>query len=228
MTSIQLLIQSSLQKYVFILFSALILFTGCTVKDPSKDIEPTKRELVRENISDELVSEVYEIIFAIENKDFNLLNFYVHPTFGFYDVFKIDNIQTIVHHNSIKDYTYENLEEISQVIKERDDDINYRAIKYEDPKFDCSYSDDKFYGWSKNGLFLSADIKEYLTKHMTYFNTNKLEIYDKEDFYKAKIVEKTSYKVTLTSYIVFYITKLEDRFYITLFDRVITNCSKGN
>jgi len=212
-------------KTILIPFTLMFIFTACSVKTEPEQIKE-ERKLVREEITDLLITEIYEIVFALENKDLNLLNKYIHPTFGYYDVFKIDGNQAIVHKKTINNFVYEGLEELNHVIYEREDDINFRAIKIANPKFDCSYEDDKFYGWNDSGLFINADVQNYLTEHMTDFNKTNVDFYKKEDFYKAKIVEKTSYKVVLTPYIIFYITKLEDKFYITLFDRAFTDCSR--
>lgn len=202
-----------------------ITFTACSVKveNSDKTTEPT-REMVREKITDLLITEIYEIIFALENRDLQQLHRYIHPTFGFYDVFKLDGMQSVVHKKSIDNDVYEGLEELSHVLSERDDDINFRAIKIATPDFNCSYDNDKNYGWNDSGLFINAHVKTYLSDYMNEFNKTNQDFYTKEDFYKAKIIEKTGYQVVLTPFIVFYVTKLDDRFYITLFDRAVTDC----
>ena len=213
------------KKTIFLSIFFLFVLTGCSVGISNIEKEP-ERKLVREEITDELITEIYEIVFALQNKDIEQLKRYIHPTFGYYDVFKVDGIQTVMHKNSINNFAYEGLEELNQVLLEREEDINFRAFKIFSPKFDCSFENDKNYGWSENGLFINAEVKEYLTNHMIKFNEINKDFYTKEDFYKAKIIEKTGYQVVLTPYIIFYVTRLDDKFYITLFDRALTDCSK--
>ena len=49
--------------------------------------------------------------------------------------------------------------------------------------------------------------------------------YKLKDFQKAEQIEKTSYKVVLTPELSFYITKIDDNWYITLIDRITADCS---
>lgn len=214
-----------LRKTVLISILFAFIFAGCSVGTNNLEKEP-ERKLVREEITDQLITEIYEIVFALQNKDLEQLKRYIHPTFGYYDVFKIDGIKAIVHKKNINNFAYEGLEELNQVLLEREEDINSRAFKIATPSFDCSFENDKNYGWSESGLFINADVKEYLSNYMLQFNKLNKDFYKKEDLYKAKIIEKTGYQVVLTPYIIFYVTKLDDKFYITLFDRALTDCSK--
>ena len=211
-------------KTIFLSIMMIFVLTACSVK--VDNVEEPQRQMVREDISDLLITEIYEIIFALENRDLEQLNKYIHPTFGYYDIFKIDGITTVMHKKTINNFLYEGLEELNHVLNEREDDINFRAIKIATPDFNCSYENDKNYGWNESGLFINAHVKSYLTDFMTEFNKTNNDFYKKQDLFKAKIIEKTGYQVVLTPNIVFYITKLDDKFYITLFDRALTDCTK--
>ena len=52
-------------------------------------------------------------------------------------------------------------------------------------------------------------------------NSYKLEEIDKADFF-----EQTSYEVTIPYSIIFYLTKIDNQWYITLVDNVTTDCTR--
>jgi hypothetical protein len=226
--------QSSL-KFIINLF-ALLFIAGCTAtnindleNDNENKIIEKKVEVIeykREEISEELVSQVYNIIQTIYAGNIELINQkYINFDFGFYNLYKVDGIKIFTHQRIIYDVIEEDVEEISHLIARVEKEAEPFDIKIEDSKFNCSPNDDVFYGWSKSGIFLSDKTNNYLTKIMEKSNKFESNRYTKEDFEKAKMIEKTSYKVILTPDIVFYVTKIEGNWYLTVFDRITTDCS---
>ena len=57
-------------------------------------------------------------------------------------------------------------------------------------------------------------------------NLHNVNTYSQEDIKTANIIEKTSYEVIVPYNIIFYITKLENQWFITLIDKVKTDCSE--
>ena len=86
--------------------------------------------------------------------------------------------------------------------------------------------DDSLYGWDKEGVFLNHQTTPYITKIMEEANLKQANSYKVEDIDKAYFIEQTSYEVTISYNMIFYITKLENNWYITLIDNTTTDCSR--
>ena len=50
--------------------------------------------------------------------------------------------------------------------------------------------------------------------------------FKKEEIEKADFIEQTSYEVTIPYNLIFYITKIDNKWYITLINNVTTDCSE--
>jgi len=219
-----------------ILFSTLAIFTlsGCSLKQINEQIptiikkEEIKKEIVykREAVSPELINRVNEVISSIIKNDVQNINKnYIHPKFGFYNIYKVDGITTFTQQKEIFNIVDEGIEELSHLIKFASEDSKGYLLKQGDVKFDCSPNNDEFYGWSQDGLYLSSKVSSQLSKIMKDANSFEKNRYKENDLAKAKLIEKTSYKVVLTPYLVFYMTKIDGQWYLTLFDRATVNCS---
>jgi len=219
-----------------ILFSTLAIFTlsGCSLKQINEQIptiikkEEIKKEIVykREAVSPELINRVNEVISSIIKNDVQNINKnYIHPKFGFYNIYKVDGITTFTQQKEIFNILDEGIEELSHLIKFASEDSKGYLLKQGDVKFDCSPNNDEFYGWSQDGLYLSSKVSSQLSKIMKDANSFEKNRYKENDLAKAKLIEKTSYKVVLTPYLVFYMTKIDGQWYLTLFDRATVNCS---
>jgi len=219
-----------------ILFSTLAIFTlsGCSLKQINEQIptilknEEVKKEISykREAVSPELINRVNEVISSIIKNDVQNINKnYIHPKFGFYNIYKVDGITTFTQQKEIFNIVDEGIEELSHLIKFASEDSKGYLLKQGDVKFDCSPNNDEFYGWSQDGLYLSSKVSSQLSKIMKDANSFEKNRYKENDLAKAKLIEKTSYKVVLTPYLVFYMTKIDGQWYLTLFDRATVNCS---
>ena len=138
---------------------------------------------------------------------------------------KIDGVKVFLEQKMIYNIVEEESEEISHIISRVNPSSSKLKIIEKNIKFNCSPNDDAFYGWSEDGLYLSNKIDTFLSEMMKETNNYQKDKYKTKDFQKAALIEKTSYKVVLTPELSFYITKIDDNWYITLIDRITTDCS---
>ena len=188
----------------------IFLFTACAVDN--QQLENGKKIYPKEPISQKLIDEVNQIALLINQNNFSLLNAkYIHPINGFYDITKIEN---------------RNIFEIKKSISDIDSNIDSFVIRFDKVTFDCSPYDDSLYGWDKYGIFISSQTKPYVSKIMEEANLIQPNSYKLEDIEKMDFMEQTSYEVTIPYVIIFYITKIDNQWYITLVDNVTTDCSR--
>lgn len=217
-----------------------VYFSACSVNQLKK--EPVKKEVTqfkkveekkevikvykREAVTPQLQARVNEIVAAILKNDITELNTkYINKDFGFYNVFKIDGVTVFTKQEEVLNIINDKADELSDLIKYASQESIENILNLETTKFDCSPKTDEFYGWNKEGIFLNSEID---TKILTLMNEeNKFQVnkHSKEELEKAEFIEKTSYKVLVTPYLVFYVSKIEDNWYISLFDRISTDCS---
>lgn len=193
---------------VFVLIT--FVFTACAVD--SHTLENGKKIYPKDPISQKLIDEVNQVALSISQNNFTLLNAkYIHPINGFYDITKLEN---------------RNIFEIKKSISDIDNSIDSFVIRFDKVTFDCSPYDDSFYGWDKYGIFINTQTKPYVSKIMEEANVIQPNSYKPEDIEKMDFMEQTSYEVTIPYVIVFYITKIDNQWYITLVDNVTTDCSR--
>ncbi|WP_122893697.1 hypothetical protein [Arcobacter peruensis] len=213
----------------------ILLLSGCTHKlitydkdgNIIEDLSETKTEKIekiiykRPAVSLLLKNRIRDILKAMSKNDLIKLNQeYIHPSFGFYNLYKIDGAKVIVEQKMIYNIVDEETEEISHIISRVKPKSTSLKIIEKNVKFDCSPNDDAFYGWNDDGLFLSNKSDFPLLKMMKNYST-----YKQKDFQKAEQIENTSYKVVLTPELSFYLTFIDNNWYITLIDRITTDCS---
>jgi len=161
----------------------------------------TKPKTIKMNKN--LSSNIKSILYLIEKNDLQTLNKqYIHGKLGFYEV-NVDNMQIVVKHKNV-------LEELDNYVSSFD-------IKNEEVKFNCSPYNDALYGWSKDGIFISTNIERYLFEHLKEPNLKKKKF--------MKQILKDSIEVIVTYNTIFYLTKIDNKYYITLIDNVKTDCS---
>lgn len=200
-----------LKKFFNLLVFTLIstFFAACAVDNQLVEV---KKKYEKEPITPLLINEINQIVLSIKQNNLALLNGkYIHPINGYYEVTKFEN---------------RNIFEIKKSINEVDNNINSFEIRFDKATFNCSPYDDSLYGWDKEGVFVNAQTKPYLTKIMEESNLIQANSYKIEDIDKADLLEQTSYEVTIPYSIIFYLTKIDNQWYITLVDNVSTDCSK--
>jgi len=203
-------------KNIFILILFALFISACSVNQIEKNIVvEVKKKVVleREAISDELLSDINHILFLLKQKDLETLNSrFINPHYGLYEVLKDNQNNKFIFNKKSQ------IDEIS-------DEIDSFEIKEEEVIFNCSPYDDKYYGWNKEGVFISTNIQPYLSNIMKEANLLKINTYSEEEIKIANNIEKTSYEVVIPYNIVFYITKIDKQWYITLVDKVKTDCT---
>ncbi|MGJ0315454.1 hypothetical protein NG754_02840 [Aliarcobacter cryaerophilus] len=184
-----------------ILIFILLLFSSCAVNQ-------NRLELIKkEPIDEELLSHVRYILYLVQTNDLKNLNeIYINKNYGYFEVNlnELENKPQIV-----KKYQ---IDEIDTYIESFD-------IQNIEVSFNCSPYNDAFYGWNKDGVFIFEPKTNYLDN---FLNDKTKE--EKEFIQKVKNI---SYEVIATNNTIFYITKIDKKYYITLIDNLKTNCSNA-
>ena len=225
-------------KNIIKIITSLLLIsflTGCGIKqvktvDNNGNITYSyKSEKIvhtRPVVSELLKNRIRGILNTMAKNDLIKLNKeYIHPEFGFYNLFKIDGAEVFLEQKEIYNIIEDETEEVSHIISRIKNDSTKLKIIQKNIVFECSPNNDEFYGWNDDGLFLSSLTDSLLSKMMKETNIYQKDKYKTKDFQKAQRIEKTSYKVILTPELSFYITKIDNNWYITLIDRITTDCS---
>ena len=188
----------------FIYASVLAFFlAGCSFNQLEND------GFEREKVSKEFTDDVGYILYLLKTNDIETLNkFYINPQYGVYTVYMtdFDNVMTFKKEDRI--------DEINNIVDNFD-------IQEGIVTFNCSPTNDAYYGWDKDGTFITSNTKPYLS-HLMSDKTK----YKEDELKRVEIIEKTSREVIVTNNIIFYLTKIDGKRYITLIDYVTTDCSK--
>lgn len=197
---------------VKIIISSLLFF-GCSSNLSNLENENNPKKIEREKVSKELLDDVLYIVFLLKQNNLADLNArFIHPKIGYYEVYKSDigNKKSFKHLFAI--------EEISN-------SVDSFEVKEELVTFNCSPYSDAYYGWSKDGVFLTTDIQPYLFEIIKNNNKNDVKKTNEEEYKILDLMEKTSYEVIVTNNIILHLTKIENKWYITLVDKLKTDCS---
>ena len=179
-----------------------------------RDLSKQEKEVQRQEVSKELLSDISYILFLLKQKDLDNLNSrFINPKIGLYEVYKSDIENKI---------TFKHSYEIDEIV----DIIDSFEIKQEIIIFNCSPYNDAFYGWNKDGTFLTTQIKPYLSQIIQEQNKITPNKYKIEELANIALIEKTSYELIVTNNVIFYLTKIDNLWYITLIDKIKTDCSK--
>jgi hypothetical protein len=150
----------------------------------------------------------------LKNEDLDTLNSrFINKKYGLYEVFKNSEDNRIYFKSKLQ------IDEISANVDSFD-------IKQEEAIFNCSPYDDTYYGWDKEGIFISDNTKPYLSDIMKKTNLLSANSFSVDELKLAEYIEKHSYEVVVPYNIVFYITKINKQWYITLIDKVKDDCSE--
>jgi hypothetical protein len=172
------------------------------------------KKLKREAVSQVLLSDINHILFLLKQNDLETLNSrFINKKYGLYEILK-DNYENKIFFNK------------KLQIDERSSEIDSFDIKEEEVIFNCSPYDDAYYGWNKEGVFISTNIKPYLSDLMKKANLQNDNSYSNEELKRVNIIEKISYEIIIPYNMVFYMTKIDKQWYITLIDKIKTECSE--
>jgi hypothetical protein len=169
-----------------------------------------KKEYAKKEITTSLINEVIEITRLIKQNKLAVLNSkYINPEYGLYEITKLNGKNIFEHKNNIS------------TIKNEVDSFEVKKGK---TNFICSSFDDSLYGWDKEGIYLDSKTKPLITKIMEDANILNPNSYKEDELEKADFIEQTSYEVTITYNIIFYLTLIDDNWYITLIDNAREDC----
>lgn len=191
-------------KNIIFLMLITILFSSCVRNSEQLKIDENKAKVLKDKeIEDkkynELINRVNNLLPLIQSSNLTLINdSYINKNFGLYEIFVDDENENITLKYEIK-------------IEEIDDYIASNIILFDEIKFNCDSENDSLYGWEKDGVFLVKNFENL---------SDKLSI--AED---RKNILKNSYKLIITNNIVLYLSYIENSWYITLIDKVTTDCS---
>ena len=209
-------------KSILLIILLSLFITSCATKETiEEDViqseEKTffsKKELGREAVNEVLISDINYILFLLKNEDLDTLNSrFINKKYGLYGVFKNSEDNRIYFKSKLQ------IDEISANVDSFD-------IKQEEAIFNCSPYDDTYYGWDKEGIFISDNTKPYLSDIMKKTNLLSANSFSVDELKLAEYIEKHSYEVVVPYNIVFYITKINKQWYITLIDKVKDDCSE--
>ena len=209
-------------KSILLIILLSLFITSCATKETiEEDViqseEKTffsKKELGREAVNEVLISDINYILFLLKNEDLDTLNSrFINKKYGLYEVFKNSEDNRIYFKSKLQ------IDEISANVDSFD-------IKQEEAIFNCSPYDDTYYGWDKEGIFISDNTKPYLSDIMKKTNLLSANSFNVDELKLAEYIEKHSYEVVVPYNIVFYITKINKQWYITLIDKVKDDCSE--
>ena len=170
--------------------------------------------------SNKLDNRIIEIIKAFNSKDSDGINQYIHPAYGLITLFR-RGIMDEYKGTEGFDFKTPVPEYLPYFPFKTDFNIKYQDL----PIFDCNTEK-----WSKIGLYCdTAKIDNLLSK--IAFNLNEYNDYNipVKTIEKFKEMENKSHKIVLTDSddgeLIFYLTLIENKWYLTILDRVSSDCS---
>jgi len=164
----------------------------------------------------------YAITEAFAKKNAAAINKYVDPKTGVYVITRPGAIDAICHDtrlnvkNTLPYYPYKD------TLKVRKYPLKYAVS----PRYDCG--EEK---WDKKGFIADTSTKHHrLTELMDFLSKNEMGVYPAEELKKAEELEGRSRKVVFTELakkhgLVFYLTYINKKWYLTLIDTVASDCS---
>lgn len=217
-------------KKLFLSLLALAILSACGEKAAMNTVAPTpKTDTATPTVAAAPNEEetAKAILQLLKNDDIAAINKnYIHPQFGFYNIYRIGTSDLFKHHlqlKSEKDLDIKSLETTeTPLLGGFSEDKNIPNLSRTDVEYDCSQMK-----WKKEGFFMSNNMTypslPEVMKQYEILQEQKVSAQDKE---KAEFVQKNSVRVVSTnSDIIFYLTKIDGKWYITLIDRVTTDCS---
>lgn len=170
--------------------------------------------------SDKLDNSIIEIIKAFDSKDSNKINQYIHPDYGLIVLFRrgvmdeFEKTDKIDYKNPIPEY-------LPYFPFKLDLKIKYQTL----PTHDCDSEK-----WSKIGLYCDTTKRDdLLSKTALNLNEYREENIPNGTIQEFKRIESKSRRIVLIDNedgeLIFYITLIDNKWYLTILDRVSSDCS---
>lgn len=188
-------------RQILLFISIILLLTSCVSKQEKLEkqiaLKALKKQEQEKIMNQEFEKVLNEILFLIKTENISYLNDkYIDKDFGVYTVF--------IDENDKLNY------ETSKIIENIDLFLDDTIFLYEDITFNCSSQNDSLYGWSKEGVFVSNSFENI---------SNKLPLEN-----KIKDILASSKRVIITNSNVFYLSYIDNSWYITLIDEASFDC----
>jgi len=170
--------------------------------------------------SDKLDKSIIEIIKAFDSKDADEINQYIHPDYELIVLFRRGTMDEFEKTDKI-DYRNPVPEYLPYFPFKIDLKIKYQTL----PAFDCGSEK-----WSKTGLYCDTTQRDdLLSKTALILNKFRNENIPIETIQDFKIIESKSRRIVLidneSGELIFYITLIDNKWYLTILDRVSSDCS---
>lgn len=171
---------------------------------------------------DEVENVIADILHLASQHDIKAINAkYINKEFGIFDVYRIgvpDEFEVL---DALplrgEDWPHMPYGDIINV------ENNQKEMREEYVEFDCGE-----FVYDKEGIFYSKELRYPLPSNIIAMHNryDEVQTYADAPLEKIKFLESNSIRVVDTSSdFIFYITKIEGKWYITLIDRVSTDCS---
>jgi hypothetical protein len=170
---------------------------------------------------DEVESVIADVLHLASQHDIKAINAkYINKEFGIFDIYRIGAQDEFEVLDALplngEDWPHIPYGDIFNV------ENNRKKMREEYVEFDCGD-----FVFLKSGTFYSKELRYPLISPIVTFHTKyDAQTYDDALLKKIEFLESNSIRVVDTSSdFIFYITKIEGKWYITLIDRVTTDCS---
>lgn len=170
--------------------------------------------------SDNLENSIIELIKAFDSKDSDKINQYIHPDYGLIVLFRrgvmdeFEKTDKIDYKNPVPEY-------LPYFPFKLDLKIKYQTL----PTYDCGSEK-----WNKTGLYCDTTKRDnLLSKTALNLNEYRDENIPNEIIQDFKSIESKSHRIVLIDNeggeLIFYITLIDNKWYLTILDRVSSDCS---
>ena len=162
------------------------------------------------------------ILSTLYNGDVEELNTkYIHPTYGLHDLYRVGATDRIRVLFAIPDEETKDSFTLYQQLFSSDKTTTF-SFQWKKVSFSC----DNF-SWNQEGVFLSEEKVQPSPLNLIQGQDNRKDSnFTKEEYTKAAFIEEHSIKVIDTENdLILYCTKIEGKWYLTVVDRLTTDCS---
>ncbi len=170
------------------------------------------------------VNDCKKIARALIKSDTVTLNAYVHPATGLFIGYPLGATGI-----------YEWVSRLTNAIEDHSISMNFSLHNYENIttpthfRFDTTIKFDCDTGWNKKGSFINTKKCTPISQHIAFLQSVDLPIkISKSEQIKINRVEKNIRKVICTSNdwndIIFYMSKINGKWYLTIIDQLETSC----
>lgn len=170
--------------------------------------------------SEKFDKSIIQIVKALGAGDSGLVNQFIHPQFGIVVLLRRGTMDRYEKANKI-DFNHPIPEHQPYSLFKIDSNIKYQQL----PTFDCGLEK-----WSKIGLYCDTTFKDNIlsttAKNLKEFMNENIPVEIIEKFVE---IDKSSRRIVLVDNnggeIIFYLTLIENKWYLTIIDRVTSDCS---